>query len=89
MLAAWLIDIPSPAPLISEAGFQAAVSRLMEALQATIQDAVPLSKPCLHSKCWWSSKLSELKRKKNKLSSLSYQYRALADHPVHEEHRQI
>ena len=67
-----------------------AVSGLTEALQATIQDAVPLSKPCPHSKCWWSSRLSEMKRKKkNKLSSLAYPYRALADHPVHEEHRQI
>ena len=35
-LVAQLIDIPSPAPLTSEAGFQAAVSRLTEALQATI-----------------------------------------------------
>ena len=73
-LVAQLINIPSPAPLTSEAGFQAAVSGLTEALQATIQDAVLLSKPCPHSKCWWSSKLSELKRKKNKLSSLSYWY---------------
>jgi len=29
-----------------------------------------------------------LKKNKNKLSSTSYKYRALTDHPSHEEHRQ-
>ena len=71
-LAAQLVDIPSPAPLGSGDGFQMAVAGLTGALQATIQAAVPLTRPCLHSKHWWSRGLSDLKRKKNKLSSLSY-----------------
>ena len=88
-LAAQLVDIPSPAPLDSGDGFQMVVSGLTGALQATIQATVLLTRPCPHSKHWWSRSLSDLKRKKNKLSSLSYQYRALEDHPAHEEHRQI
>ena len=88
-LVAQLVDIPSPAPLGSGDGFQMAVAGLTGALQATIQAAVPLTRPCPHSKRWWSRSLSDLKRKKNKLSSLSYRYRALEDHPAHEEHRQI
>ena len=71
-LVAQLVDIPSQAPLGSGDVFQTAVAGLTGALQATIQAAVPLTRPCLHSKHWWSRGLSDLKRKKNKLSSLSY-----------------
>ena len=51
-LAAQLVDIPSPVPLVSETGFHMAVSGLTEALQATIQTVVPLSRSCPHSKHW-------------------------------------
>ena len=50
---------------------------------------VPPSKPSLHSKQWWSNRLSDLKRSKNKLSNLSYRYQASPDHASHEDHRKI
>ena len=82
-----LLSIPLLAPLTTEALFQDAVSHLTMALQDSIQAQVPLSKPSPHTKRWWSRLLSELKKRKNRLSSLSYRYRALPDHPSHEEHR--
>ena len=88
-LRASLVNIPSPAPLASDAAFQSAVSDLTGALQNTIHTQIPLSKPSPHSKRWWSNRLSDLKRSKNKLSNLSCRYRASPDHPSHEEHRKI
>ena len=65
------------------------MSGLTEALQGTIQEVVPQLWPSPHSKCWWSAELTALKKMKNKLSNESYKYRALMDHPVHEEHQRI
>jgi ribonuclease HI len=79
----------TPRPLTDEASLLAAVSGLDSAIQDAVCAAVPLSKPSPHSKRWWNNELSELKKKKNKLSSTSYKYRALPDHPAHEEHRKI
>ena len=83
------MDIPPPAPLTSEAAFQTAVADLTGALQSTIRAQVPPSKPSPHSKWWWSNQLSDIKRSKNKLSNLSYRYRASPDHTSHEDHRKI
>ena len=53
----------SPAPLMSEAAFQATVAEATAALQDTIRTSVPLVRLSPHSKCWWSCKLSDLKKK--------------------------
>ena len=82
-------DFPDPVMLSTETAFQAAVSNLTDALQDTIHTTVPHIRPSPHSKRWWSNELTSLKGKKNKLSNMSYKYRALPSHPVHEEHRAI
>jgi hypothetical protein len=45
--------------------------------------------PSPQSNRWWNKTLSNLKKERNKLSSLSYKYCTIRDHPTHEEHRQI
>jgi hypothetical protein len=88
-LEARLVDIPPPATLATEPQFQAAVHHITEMLRDIIHTTVTLAKPSPHSKHWWNKDLSNLKKKKNKLSSLLYKYRAIRDHPIHKEHRQI
>ena len=68
--------------------FQDAVTNLTRAIQATIAVAVPLTKLVLHSRCWWNGELSVLKRRLNRLNNQSYRFRALADHPIHADHRE-
>jgi hypothetical protein len=86
-LAARLTDISLPAVNTSEANFQEAVTNLTSTLQDIIRTTVPISKPCPHSKRWWSKELSDLKKIKNKPSNILYKFRALPDHPSHEQHK--
>ena len=79
--------IPEPAVLQDDAQFQHVVTSLTTAIQATTNAVVLLSKPVPHSRRWWNKELSALKKHLNKLNNESYRYRALADHPVHDAHR--
>jgi hypothetical protein len=88
-LAARLVDIPLPAILTTEVDFQNAVDNLTSTLQDVICTTIPMLKPCPYSKCWWNKELSDLKKAKNKLSSISYKFRAMPDHPSHEQHRAV
>ena len=91
-LKSHLLSILLPALLTTEAAFQDTVSHLTMALQDSIQAQVPPSKPSPespHTKRWWSRPLSDLKKCKNRLSSLSYRYRVLQDHPSYEEHQKV
>ena len=88
-LEAALSELPPAALLTSRASFHSAVSSLTEVLQATIGMQVPPTRPSPYSKRWWSKRLSDLKKQKNKLSSLSYRYRALPEHHSHDEHRRV
>src|ERR1700690_2653779 len=88
-LAACLVDIPLPTALTTEIDFQDVVNNLTSTLQDVIRTTVPMTKPCPHSKRWWNKDLSDLKKAKNKLSSTSYKFRAVPDHPSHEQHRAV
>ena len=88
-LAQQLVLIPEPAMLQDNMQFQHAVASLTAAIQATTDIVVPLSKPVPHSRRWWNKELTALKKCLNKLNNESYRYRALADHPSHEAHKDI
>ena len=88
-LARRLLEMPEPGTLDTVSNYENMVSSLTCILQETISVAVPKSRPSPHSKRWWNKELDTLKKKKNKLRSLSYKFRALADHPSHKEHRRI
>ena len=86
-LAQQLMQLPRPQTLRNDMQFHSAVTGLTEAIQATTAAIVPLAKPSPHSRCRWSQELSALKKKLNRLNNQSYKFRALADHPIHTEHR--
>ena len=88
-LAQQLTRIPEPSMLHDDAQFQDAVADLTEAIQATIEAVVPLSKLAPHSRRWWNDELSGLKKCLNKLNNKSYRFRALADHPAHDALKDI
>jgi hypothetical protein len=78
-----------PETIKTKVQFLAAVNGLTGVIQDAICTTVPTSKPSLHFKQWWNKELSTLKKRKNKLSSISYKNCAIQDHHSHEEHRQI
>ena len=88
-LTSTLSDLPVPQSLTDEVSMTALVDSLTAALQEAIRAKVPLSKPSLHSKRWWTKELSVLKKKKKKLSNTSYKLCAIPDHPIHEEHWKV
>jgi hypothetical protein len=87
-LAEQLEHIPDAKELKTEKEFEDAVEALTTAIQETMEIAIPLSKPVLHSQRWWSKELSDLKKEKYRLNNQSYLYRTVTDHPSHEKHRQ-
>ncbi|KAF8955966.1 hypothetical protein BDZ97DRAFT_1592408, partial [Flammula alnicola] len=78
-----LAEIPEPAPLLTDTLFQQAVADLTGVIQDTICTRIKIKKPSLQSKRWWNSELSAIKRQVNKLSTESYHYRAVENHPSH------
>src|SRR5437016_362047 len=84
-----MAEIPDPAPLLNDRSFQKAVEDLTAVLQDTIHTRIKLKWPAPQSHRWWNSELEVLRKKLNKLSADSYQFRALEDHPVHSELRRI
>jgi hypothetical protein len=78
----------SPATRIStSAEFHDKVSKLITIIQETIEEFAPLKKPCPFSKRWWNQELTELKKRKSRLSNEAYKYRDIANHPSKEEHK--
>ena len=69
--------------------FHGTVAGLTEAIQATTVAVVPLAKPTPHSRCWWNQDLSVPKKKLHRLNNQSYKFRALADHLIHAEHKEV
>ena len=48
---------------------------------------MPVSKPRPDAKRWWNGDLKRARKELNRIRSTSYRFRALADHPSHEELR--
>ena len=84
-----LTEIPEPRPLLNEDEFRKAALDLTEALQDTIRTRIEIKKPAPHSRRWWTSELSTLKRQLNKLNHQSYKFRALTTHPSHDNAREL
>jgi len=63
-------------------------TKLMEAIQATIWDQVPVMEITLKSKCWWTKELTQLHRKANKLGRQSYELCSNTEHSIHGEHKE-
>ena len=86
-LSAILDDSPKPRRIRSHQEFRSAISTLNAAIASSIAEHVPLSTPAPFTKRWWTPQLSALRKKKNRLSNLSYRWRGLPDHYAHADHK--
>jgi ribonuclease HI len=80
-----LINVGPPRTITTEIQFHETIASLTKAIQNTIRDKVPTNKPCPHSKRWWNLELKTMKKELCKLSHHSHKFRALPDHPSHQE----
>jgi hypothetical protein len=63
------------------------VHDLEEAIRATTEEVVPLSKPSPQWKRWFTPELKTLRNESAKLQRTAYHHRFKLDHPVHEAAR--
>ena len=82
-----LSALPPPARISTEVEFHQRVSTLGSTLIDTAERTVPKSRPVLHSKWWWNKDLNSLRKAKNRLNNISYQFRHDQQHPSHKQLR--
>jgi len=78
-----LAQLPPPGPLVTEEDFQRTARSIDLALRDTVEEHVPKSKPCPHTRRWWTKELTDLRKRSNQLSRISHKFRALPDHTCH------
>ncbi|KAF5334100.1 hypothetical protein D9758_016069 [Tetrapyrgos nigripes] len=84
-LAGELDKIPQPHQMDTVDEMERAALNLIEAVQQTIEAVVPKSSPCPLSRCWWTWKLSGMKKHLSHLNNEAYKFRALPGHQIHTE----
>jgi hypothetical protein len=82
-----LAATPDPQVIENLAQLTEAAELLTQALQETIREEIPKTKPRPDAKRWWNGDLRRRKKEINRLRVHSYRFRALADHPSHEQLR--
>ncbi|KAG2076436.1 hypothetical protein BDR04DRAFT_947760, partial [Suillus decipiens] len=70
-------------PLISDDEFQQAAHHLINAIMFTMDACILFSKPCPHSKRWWTKHLMDLQQHIRDLNKFAYQMWAVLLHLVH------
>ena len=70
-----------------EETFDDHIARLDAVIKVTIKDQVPMTKPSLYMKRWWSKDLTGMKKQKEWLARKSYRNRSKDVNLVHEEFR--
>ncbi|KAF8069991.1 hypothetical protein FPV67DRAFT_1578938, partial [Lyophyllum atratum] len=73
-------DFPRPGPILTGEALCNHISKLTQAIQETIADRVPLTKPSPYMKRWWSKELEETRTRVMKLSADADRHRGLDDH---------
>jgi hypothetical protein len=79
-----LSALPRPTEITDIATAKAKLAEIDEAINGSIVDHVPLSKPCPHLKRWWTRELTEMCKKVKRLGCASWAMRGLQGHPDHE-----
>jgi endonuclease/exonuclease/phosphatase family metal-dependent hydrolase len=82
-----LLNTPEPQNLNGIDQLSEAADHLTRALQETITEEIPKTKPKPDAKRWWNGDLKRMRKELNRLRIQSFRYRAIADHPSHEELR--
>ena len=88
-LEAQLTNSTTPRVITTSVEFDLALNVVKNAVTGTIDQQVPLSKPCPYTKRWWTPKLSAMRKTKNSLAKLAYRWRGLPDNDAHHQHRSI
>ena len=82
-----LNTLPNPAAINTSEQLHIVAGQLTLAIQETIQENVTKTKPRPDAKRWWNGDLRRMKKELNRLRTISFRYRAIADHPSHAELR--
>jgi hypothetical protein len=80
-----LSEHPQPQRITTEGEFRASLDIINNALKATVEDQIPISKPLPHTKRWWTSDLTVLRKARNRLANVAYRWRATPNHPAHQQ----
>jgi hypothetical protein len=82
------LQTESPASRIkTKAEFVNKVDTVINIIKSVLEEELEVTKPSPYSRRWWTRELTDLKKKQNRLSNISYRFRAIHDHPSHQEHR--
>ena len=79
----------TPDTIATTVEFHEYLEHIDNAIQDTITEVVPVTKPCPHAKRWWNDDLSSMRKKLNRLERESYRWRTHSWHPVHEEAKNL
>jgi hypothetical protein len=79
--------ISPPTKIYSTAEFRRRVKEFNEAVTQTIEEKVPFSRPCPHSKRWWNKELRQMRQETRKIGRTTAKYMHAPEHPAHEEFR--
>ena len=82
-----LNTIPGPDPIMNAAQLTSAGDNLTRVLQETIKEKVTKTKPRPDAKIWWNSDLKAMRKELNRLRTVSYHNRTIANHQSHRELR--
>ncbi|KAF8998477.1 hypothetical protein BDZ89DRAFT_887255, partial [Hymenopellis radicata] len=84
-----LDTLPSPRELQTKEALYAALENLNRAIDETVQDHVPMTTPCPHSKRWFNTELRDLRKTMKRAARKSFRFRAVPDHAIHVQFKEI
>lgn len=76
---------PDTQAIANQEQLNQAAGNLITAIQETTKEVVKVSRPRLDTKRWWNHELRRMKKEINRLRTISYTFRAIANHPSHSE----
>ncbi|KAJ3979257.1 hypothetical protein F5890DRAFT_1381215, partial [Lentinula detonsa] len=76
-----------PRELVTEQQFWTALKRLDATIEEVAKEKVPVNKPSLYQRRWWTEDLKNMRRQCNNLGNKAFRKRQYPDHPIHEEYR--
>ena len=82
-----LATVPNPQVIESPEQLHAITDSLTHAIQTTIEENIPKTKPRPDARRWWNGDLKKRRKELNRLRADSFRFRALADHPSHDLYR--
>ena len=76
----------SPPTRITTLGeFRRRVKELDDVVDKTVEEKVPLSRPCPHSKRWWSPELRKARQETRRVGRTAARFMHAPDHPAHQD----